>query len=449
MSDYTFSKYVEDENSCIIFIIGKLGSGKTTLLKNLVGEGSLYFHCELQHDKIQLPRFIRTLSDVGIAKLNPESSWSKFFDTIFQNSTPEKKRIIAFDNFHNLVKSNPTILGTLQDSWTRYAVTNNVVLFLTGTPTPEVIITKDRLKALVKPTLLKTQTIKPTTFNEFKKYFNGLPIEQIISYYAITGGMPKYYKMLDRTKDIFENIRMILESPTLSAYLSPRILLNYDFHDPTTYFSIMQSLAFEENKIGMLAKRLGLKTHNLTSFLDRLRELGLLERILPATEEDPDISRKGRYRIIDPFHRFWFRYIYSNQDFVAMGKFDKIIDQIKADYPEIMGNAIYEILVHDLKGKNEFFDISSIGRWWDKENRMQLVGLGEKDVLFGAIIWRENPATSNDLHSLIQVSHFVQVPKRIRRDAYLIFCNAGFSKDLERETKRKDEMIALYTLDKI
>ena len=39
MSDYTFSKYVEDENSCIIFIIGKLGSGKTTLLKNLVGEG--------------------------------------------------------------------------------------------------------------------------------------------------------------------------------------------------------------------------------------------------------------------------------------------------------------------------------------------------------------------------------------------------------------------------
>ena len=120
---------------------------------------------------------------------------------------------------------------------------------------------------------------------------------------------------------------------------------------------------------------------------------------------------------------------------------------MKADYPNLMKKTMISIIQEELKGKNEIFDTFTVSNWWEKDRYIELLALGERDVLFGSVFWKDTPATPADLHSLIQESHFVAVPRRIRRDNYLIFSKSGFSKELEKEAKKKTETVVLYTLE--
>ena len=43
---------------------------------------------------------------------------------------------------------------------------------------------------------------------------------------------------------------------------------------------------------------------------DALEELQLIRKEVPVTEENPEKSRKGLYKIVDPFFNFWFKYIF-------------------------------------------------------------------------------------------------------------------------------------------
>jgi len=268
MNDLSLSKFLEGKKSSVVLLTGKIGSGKTTLLKGLLNDSALYFRCDLQHDRIQLPRFVRSYNNTNQSKVSQDITWEKFFDLVFQNPNPEKKLVVMFDDFQNLVKSNAAVMTIIQDAWQKFGSKNNVLFIASGSSKPEMDMIRERMTTLLKPTEIKVHNIDSVPFSEFKNYFAGLPIETIVSFYAVTGGVPKFFRLLDKDKDIFENIRNFLSNPTIVAYLDPRIMLNYDFHDPTTYFSIMQVLSMEEAKIGLLAKRLSLRTHNLTSFLD-------------------------------------------------------------------------------------------------------------------------------------------------------------------------------------
>jgi hypothetical protein len=321
-----------------------------------------------------------------------------------------------------------------------------VLLILSGGSLPEIKYVSERVHDFGDSFDIQDIKIEPLNFFEFRKVFPNIDTETAVAFYTVTGGIPKYFSLLDPTKDVFYNIEHNLLNPKNVSYLDPRIMLNYDFHDPTTYFSIMQILALHECKIGIIAEHLGLRTHNLTSFLDRLRELDLIERILPATDEDPSKSRKGKYRITELFYLFWFRYVYANQDYLHQGNIKAIIAQFKEDYNFMMKRTVLEIIKSMLVLKEFPFPITNISSWWEKEKGLDLVALGEREILFGSAFWGDEEISTDALYTLIQESHFVPAPRRIRIDNYLLFSKAGFTNEAQKDVRKKRK-ITLLTLD--
>jgi AAA+ ATPase superfamily predicted ATPase len=53
----------------------------------------------------------------------------------------------------------------------------------------------------------------------------------------------------------------------------------------------------------------GLDKGVVSRYLSTLSDLHLVERSVPVTEKRPEKSRKGIYRILDNYFRFWFRYL--------------------------------------------------------------------------------------------------------------------------------------------
>ena len=48
-------------------------------------------------------------------------------------------------------------------------------------------------------------------------------------------------------------------------------------------------------------------------------DLDILERRVPVTEENPEKSKRGLYKIKDNYLRFWFAFIYPNMSFIESG----------------------------------------------------------------------------------------------------------------------------------
>jgi len=78
----------------------------------------------------------------------------------------------------------------------------------------------------------------------------------------------------------------------------------------------------------------GVEAGSLVTYLQKLRRLRLVERHIPVTES-PTSSKRGRYRIAAPLFRFWFRFVYGNQDQLRMlgdDAYDEIVAPGLADY---------------------------------------------------------------------------------------------------------------------
>ena len=65
MEKLNLDKLIDQKKSNLILILGKPGTGKTTLLKKYIDENALYFRADLQHDMVQLPRFIRVFNELN------------------------------------------------------------------------------------------------------------------------------------------------------------------------------------------------------------------------------------------------------------------------------------------------------------------------------------------------------------------------------------------------
>ena len=112
------------------------------------------------------------------------------------------------------------------------------------------------------------------------------------------------------SKTIFQNIKEQVLDRNRLLFNEPRFILNDELSETSTYFSLLKIIAEGNHKIGNIAQVLQMPNNRLTSHLDKLRELDIIERVVPVTETNPAKSRRGLYFIKDNFMRFWFRYVF-------------------------------------------------------------------------------------------------------------------------------------------
>ena len=437
-----------DKTSQFVLMAGKPGTGKTSFIKEWIKDKSaIYLRCDLQHDRIQLPRFHNALEVQLDKEIKTTESWEAFFTLLLRGTAKNKRTVIVLDEFPKLVKSSRTILSIIEDLWVEASSKHSLMLILCGSSMPEMKYANMRFSNLASPTSVVSYVpVQPLTFEEFRQSFPQMDLETSVALYGVTGGTERFVEQLNPKLNTEDNLRYFLSHPNFH-YLDPKYLFNFDFHDPTTYFSILQVLAHNEKKIGHIARRLDLKTHNLTSFLDRLRELEIIDRILPPTDEVPEASRKGRYHIKDAFYRFWFRYNYIFQDVLSIDRIDVVIEQFKKFYPEHMKEVITEILIEKLQ-KGMFFPVKYIGPWWDRSKNMDLMVSGSKDILYIKINTGPKIAGMDSLDHLEREAAFVILPKRIKKETYLILSTNGFAPMLEKEAQ-KNKNLLLWSLPDI
>ncbi len=448
-------KALEEEysapRSSLVILYGRRRVGKTRLLHEfLKDKPHLYYMADLESEILQRERLKRLaaedLEDPLLGKIS-FPGWEELFtyllEKIFARSN-EKKFVLALDEFSYLLQVSPALPSVLQKLWDTRCLGRPIMLVLCGS----LLGLMYRHTLSYRSPLYGRRTLDlklvPLTFADYLEFFPHISKDEAFKFYALTNGTPWYVELLERRKDLWWNILERILEPFSPLYNEPRFILQEEIREATTYFSILEVIAQGEHKIGNIARRLGLKTSNLTSFLDRLQELDLVYREVPVTEKNPAKSKKGLYFIRDNFFRFWFRYVFPYRSYLETGRKEEVLSRIKADWEHFSAPVFERVCAESVWRLPLPFDILKIGRFWSKDIEIDVVALGEKEVLLGECKYQRSKVSLKVFHELQgKAKNF---PQEGRKVYYAIFSRSGFKKDLLQEIQKRDDLF-LWTIE--
>jgi len=192
----------------------------------------------------------------------------------------------------------------------------------------------------------------------------------------------------------------------------------------------------------------GVESGSLSTYLQKLQRLRLVERHIPVTES-PTSSKRGRYRLADPLFRFWFRFVYGNQDRLQLlgdDAFEEVVAPDLADHVSPLFERLCQQAVPELVDR-QFLDI---GQWWFKEHELDMLGLTQNGLVAGECKFTSTPVSEGVLADLERTADQVRLGDE-PADAttrYVLFSRSGFTADLERRADNRDD-IALYELSDV
>ena len=125
----------------------------------------------------------------------------------------------------------------------------------------------------------------------------------------------------------------------------------------------------------------------MNKYLSVLTSLQLIERRISITEKNKRKSRKGLYFIKNSFFKFWFKFIFENQEYVEQERQDKLIEEkITPELNSFAGRVFEDVVLSEIL-KNKDYQRYIFGRWWDNELEADIVGIDKekKKILIGEV----------------------------------------------------------------
>jgi uncharacterized protein len=262
--------------------------------------------------------------------------------------------------------------------------------------------------------------------------------EQRLRRYAVLGGTPQYQVWAGRAS-LPETIAARILAKGESLYEEPLHLLReeQEIRDPATYFAVVRAIAAGRTRVGEISSATGIGTPNLTKMLARLEGLGYVEARAPLSPTGPERKRSS-YRLIDPFFRFWFRFVFPNRSLLERGRVKEVLRVVERDLDAFMGLA-FEDCCREWAGRHGGDALPAsqqLGSWWSRDGRVGVdvagVSRGRYDLL-GSCKW-SRAAPASVLGQLL--AHRDALPKA--GSARLAIFARGFSAELERRAQEED-----------
>jgi hypothetical protein len=443
------------EGSSFVVLYGRRRTGKTTLLKEFIrNRPAVYFLGDLENENIQVKRFqeisAAALNDNFLKKINLEKLDALFEYIADKFGRGDKKLIIIIDEFQYLYKVNKAIPSIFQRIWDNNFKDNNIMLILCGSVISLMYETSLNYSSPLYGRRTSQIRLQPLKFKDYGKFFPGInDNEKLIEFYGLTGGVPKYIEFIEEKKDIYSNIKNNFLNKNSFLYMEPKFVLKDEIREEATYFSILEAVSSGEHKIGNISKKLMLESKNITSFIEKLIDLEILEREVPVTEENPLKSKKGLYFIKDNFFRFWFKYIFPYMSYLEIEQYEFVMEKIKKDFHLFVSFVFEKVSKDFLLEQKAPFEIKKIGRWWDKDKEIDIIALSKNnEAIFGECKYWKEKVGLNVLAGLKEKASYVESKIDFRRSFFAIFSKSGFTAELT-EISKKDENILLYSLDKM
>lgn len=446
----TLQKEYERDGSALVVLFGRRRVGKTTLISRFIRDKKALFFLASEESEAQNRQ---AFQEKTAAFLNSDllknvevKTWDVLFKAIMDMPF-DSKPVIVLDEFQYLGRSNPAFPSVFQRIWEEILKDKSVMVILCGS-----LISMMQSQTLAYGSPLygrRTAQIrlKQIPFGYYHEFFPDKTRKELIEMYAVTGGVPKYIELFSQSRDIYNAIEECVLNRSGYLYDEPHFLLQQEVSEVGSYFSIIKAIAAGNTKLSAIAGVLEVKSTSLTKYLKTLIDLDILEREVPVTEDNPEKSKRGLYKIKDNYLRFWFAFVYPNMSFIESGHSRIVMDKIRKNlvrshiafvYEDVCKERMWEM---NAQGVWPFY-FSKLGRYWDSKEEIDIAAIDPegKNLILGECKYWQEPVGVSVLRDLETKEKTVAWEKNNRKSWYVLFSTSGFTEELKQEAERRTEL---------
>ena len=251
-------------------------------------------------------------------------------------------------------------------------------------------------------------------------------------------------------RTLAENILELVLQPDGLLHEEARLLLDQELTNASGFFSILRAIAAGQTRVAQIAERTGIAggSSRVSQMLDTLQRLWLVDKKVPITVTNPERSRQSRYRIADPYLRFWFRFVLPSRDRLiapagaARHLEGRVLPQLDAF---VSRPAFEEVCQQWLRSE---VDAAAVGWWWGRVRELRTGALRDVDreldavaidddgavAAIGSCKWTDGPMNTDELTKLDALAAHLAGDRA--RPARYCFSRAGFTPQLRAAARR-------------
>ncbi len=347
-------KIINSSKSGFIVVYGRRRCGKSTLLKRVLNESDIYFMA----DQAESPQQIALLAQ-SIATRIPGfdqvryPDWESLFNML--NNRLINPITLCLDEFPYLAKSAPKLPAIIQKLIDKGDNRFHLVICGSSQQLMQGLIIDSTAPLYGRADLILK--IKPMKIPYLQEVLQCSAVEAVTEF-SVWGGVPRYWELRQQETLFVDALKTHLFSSLGILIEEPLRLFIDDMRDTTQSYTILALIGNGVHRMSEIAARLEKPSTSLAGPLDRLIQLGYIERELPFGE-NPRNSKKSYYRISDPFLNFYFTYVLPNRSLIELDKGDVVMNQV----------------VQRLSGYTSY--------WWEKLCRQAISGAEIDGYTFG------------------------------------------------------------------
>jgi len=315
----SLKEFYDKDGIGMTVIYGRRRIGKSTLIAEFVKDKKTIFYTATKVGKTRnLELFSRQVVDLFMPGMENISfgTLEAVFDFIDKNIGDEKI-VLVIDELPYWAEKDEALLSVLQKYIDTVWNDKNLKIILCGSA----LSFMEKVLSEKSPLFgRRNSQIKLEAFNylDAAKFVPNYSNEDKAICYGITGGVAKYLSMIDSNKSIDENIVRLFFRTDGYLYDETTNLLTQEFSDISLVNNIVEQIASGENALNIIAAKIGEKAQTVLYSLEKLRNVGLIEKKKCITDEKN--KKKTQYVLKDYMFKFWYEFIPKATSVIEMGQ---------------------------------------------------------------------------------------------------------------------------------
>jgi AAA+ ATPase superfamily predicted ATPase len=388
-----------------IVVYGRRRCGKSTLLKKVIRDKDIYFMADQTERSQQINYLAQSISEKfsGFDQVK-YPNWEVLFSAF--NQRLKERVCLVLDEFPYLVKSSPELPSILQKLLDKGENKYDLILCGSSQQLMYGLVINSTAPLYGRADLiLKVKPMKLPYLKEVVKCDDIASVEE----YSVWGGVPRYWELRLKEKTFRAALKAHLFSPQGILIEEPIRLFTDDMRDTAQSYTILSLIGNGVQRLSEIASRMEKPATSLSGPLEKLVQLGYIERELPFGENERN-SKKSYYNISDPFIQFYFSFVLPNRSLIEIDKGASVLSNLANKLPIHFSVCWEKLCRQAISGiETNGFSFGLARKWWgnvSKSERIEIDLISEstdgKALLVGECKWTENENAARLIYELEQ-----------------------------------------------
>jgi AAA+ ATPase superfamily predicted ATPase len=340
-----------------------------------------------------------------VAAARPDS-WDAAFDVLAAAVPHNQPSVFVMDEVPYLMDESGAFEGMLQRAWDRVLETKPVLLILIGSD----LSMMEALNSYGRPFHQRGREMVLGPLNPAEVgSMLGLEAAEAFDAALVTGGVPLICTEWPHGAGIWDFLGEALADPVSALLVSAERSLAAEFPPTVQARAVLSAIGSGERTFSNIARAAGgIGATPLQRALNLLTEKRVVAAELPVSLKP---SKDRRYRVADPYLRFWLKSLGPSMGEIERGRGDLTLERIRQNWTSWRGRAVEPLIRESLirlLPDAHLPAAPAVGGYWTRTNDVEidLVGADRapiaKELLFvGSVKWLENsPFDRHDLAAL-------------------------------------------------